>query len=382
MDLLYRTTQPQHTDVENGVSLGEIYYEIYGNPEECKGLLFYIFPMGGHTNQTYTRNALMPYLHEKTGYCCVCADYFGINLKVPTKTKKFRRIPPLKELIHFFQQHQLPMPSDFDDIFRILSAHDIKKLPRHLMFLLETDPDYQSFGLLSALDYVSVFADLHKSFNIKHKQVTLYGSSFGGYIAMLMAKLMPNSISYIIENSGFHETNKAELNFLQANAGHTLKRDGVEYHIAPPPVWDTLDPQHPHFFDENNAAIRDLKIAEHFIDSDIPLFSFHGEDDTLVSIKGKKHSWEILKDKFDLHAVHIKEEDIDGRLFKTTAHGLEASLKGLLDYAVDRVPLDTAVKDHNDFTLQVKRELKTPSGAFKIAFSDDYTYSFEYQADS
>jgi cephalosporin-C deacetylase-like acetyl esterase len=72
--------------------------------------------------------------------------------------------------------------------------------------------EYQSFGFLPALDCLTVLGDVLNRFPmINKKKIIAYGSSYGGYIAMLCGKYAPNTFSVIIDNSGF---SRAELKYI------------------------------------------------------------------------------------------------------------------------------------------------------------------------
>lgn len=73
-------------------------------------------------------------------------------------------------------------------------------------FIDDTKGDHQDFGLIQAIDVLTVIADLkqnNKYKNIDWSKLSIVGTSHGGYIASMCDKLAPNTFSTIVNNSGW-----------------------------------------------------------------------------------------------------------------------------------------------------------------------------------
>jgi len=142
---------------------------------------------------------------------------------------------------------------------------DIK--PILTMTINPKNNEYQNFGIMQALDHLSVLSDLENmSFNfIKNSTIILMGSSHGGYIANLTAKLAPFKIDCVIDNSSYvkpplnHIVGK-EIDILDPEGVISREHYQVNYFVKT--HW-TLNPSQPNDFSQDRYRIRDISDKDH-----------------------------------------------------------------------------------------------------------------------
>lgn len=368
----YEITTP-HPDLELGMNRDPIIYKVFGDPTNApRGILFFISPFGMNSDTPYVEEKLMPALHAM-GFLGVNVDYFGCFLKIAGSRKNVSLVPPPGWVEAILQKLQLPPPSSFWDLLGAIRDKGFSEIDPSMPVMQVVENEYQSFGWLPALDHVQVYGDLCSRHGIKPRHVVLYGSSYGGYIAMMIAKMMPDSFSFLIENSGFVTADRQSLNNRQTKISHPLTLNGVKLYSFEESPWELSDARHKNFFSPAHAAIRDLRVAGHFEARPIPVVSYHSREDTIVPIAEKRAMWSVWKDRFHLNAFEIGRADVDGRLFKSLEHGMDASLIGLAEHAFSIADPASYTIERNDFERGTVRTLKVPDGAYEVTFRPDFT---------
>ncbi len=358
-----------HPDIELGQPREPLRfrYALPQAPQENMGAIFYIHGYGGAFDDPYT-DSLLPFLADHYGCVAVAVEYFGAKAYGPcvvgpsadfveqvTAIYKARIPPDLDEKL---------MPQWFDWVIRLIGSAGNKVMDPRVNIVRHVR-EYNSFGLLPALDHLEVLAHLLQILAIDSRRVFVIGTSYGGYIALLLAKLAPDTFRMIVDNSGFTSASddmNAVFGWIGADVlGVSIKGRTVHH-------WDE-NPDSPQHFSESHAAIRDLFRDDHLTGSALQIYSFHSREDRMTPIARKQAMIAGWQKKFSAELMVIGPEEVDGRVFKSLDHGMNASMRGLFDLAYRRLmetpPIDAM---ENDFVRQTQKLFSCGDRDYLIAF--------------
>lgn len=212
------------------------------------------------------------------------------------------------------------------------------------MTIFPANGEYQNFGVIQALDHLNVLSFIQKSsLNfIKNRSTALIGSSHGGYIAHLCAKFAPNSIDLVIDNSSYIKPPYAyiagrEYDSLDPEYSGDYKEHMKIYSFVKT-HW-SLDKNSKNFFSSDHYRIRDISDQKHLAKlsqistKKTKYISYHSAYDTIAPIKEKKEFYDTLNSLgFDatLHTIN-SQSLVDGKFIKTLKHGMDMSIKELIN---------------------------------------------------
>jgi len=259
----------------------------------------------------------------------------------------------------------------------------VKVLDPRCQVLFKTGRDeYQSFGLLPAIDHLQVLGEVLKQFKINRRRIIVYGTSYGGYTALLMGKFAPQTFSVVIDNSGFV---CASMDYIVAKE---LAGFSGDFHVAVNQMkvnvwvdnpWTIMNETSPYFFADSHRQIRSLFNLSHWRKSATRYFIFHSTQDRLsratTSIEMVDKFVNILRNYAQVDYTRVKTSDIDGKVFKNLSHGMNASLRGLFDRVVKTDKKHKLFKgtEENDFSLNSEYRLTCVDKIYVFNFKEDYT---------
>ncbi|EAL3936098.1 DUF2920 family protein, partial [Campylobacter lari] len=199
--------------------------------------------------------------------------------------------------------------------------------------------EYQNYGIMAAIDHINVLKDIIKKYPKFKSLPKIYGGgSYGGYLALMCAKIAPWCVDGIIDNSG------SALPPLQYIVGRELMIRDSSFNDPNTFIacfikthWTRKNPNSPYYFADENYLIRALLNKDHLIlqankNKDIVYISYHSDFDEFKTAKDKINFYEFLKIlNFDatLHLIN-DESQVDGKFIKSLDHGLRMSDKALL----------------------------------------------------
>ncbi len=184
------------------------------------------------------------------------------------------------------------------------------------------------------------------------------GGSYGGYLALMCAKIAPWYVDGVIDNSGAglppikyflgRDFGKEDYKF---NDPNTLIFCNLKTH------WTRKDPNSPYYFADENYLIRALSNQTHLIlqaqkNKGIIYISYHSAKDDLTPAEYKIQMCEILKAlDYDITFHLIDEKDIDGKYIKDLTHGC-----GIPDKALFNKELPKILEKLKDKTFTMKED--------------------------
>ncbi|EIT5393529.1 DUF2920 family protein [Campylobacter coli] len=234
--------------------------------------------------------------------------------------------------------------------------------------------DYQNYGIMAAIDHINSLKDLVKRFPKFADLPKIYGGgSYGGYLALLIAKIAPWYVDGVIDNSG---SALPPLNYILGremesgcdyvlNSSHILIQCFLKTH------W-TRKENSPYFFNNENYFIRTLLNKDHLIlqsqkNKNIIYVSYHSKEDSLTPANFKEQTMQILKILgYDVSLNLIDENKIDGKFIKNLDHGC-----GIPDKALFRKELPLMLeKLQGRKSLMQENSISYPCGNKVFTFKD------------
>ncbi|EJT4801165.1 DUF2920 family protein, partial [Campylobacter jejuni] len=202
--------------------------------------------------------------------------------------------------------------------------------------------DYQNYGIMAAIDHINALKDLVKRFPKFADLPKIYGGgSYGGYLALLIAKIAPWYVDGVIDNSGsavppLNYIIGRELEFKSKDTNGDMYMQGDHFFVSCflKTHW-TRKENSPYFFNNENYFIRTLLNKDHLIlqsqkNKNIIYVSYHSKEDPLTPVNFKELTMQILKILgYDVSLNLIDENKIDGKFIKDLNHGMRITDKAL-----------------------------------------------------
>jgi|GEM_PF-929927 len=305
--------------------------------EEKYGMAFCISGYGETANSEYYIDKLCPYISDTYNIITVGVRYHNDERVTPSYTVNIVDICKFYGVSEDYFSNS-NVGNVIDRIFDLLVERRVPMLERTYCLLADQYHKYSSFGLMPAIDHLVVLSNILRDYNIDKDNIIAFGTSYGGYVASLMAKYAPQTFSLVIDNSGFCLTHLQEV--LGAHIGgmsgaivHYV--DGVRYQIpyTSNSIW-SLDETSSFYFSDAHKQIRNLIVEEHRSKSDTLHCCYHSTHDNLVPIALKDKMYNTLSKFNPTFYKRVEHRDIDGELFKSTEHGMDASLRKMFDYSM------------------------------------------------
>jgi pimeloyl-ACP methyl ester carboxylesterase len=364
------TIEAPHPDIELGADRAPLRYlrrapeaGIDGNT----GLALFIAGYGMDPCGDYAQS-LLSYLADRHNCVAVSVDYFGANFWT-----KCRLVPFPNFFVKLAEHYgvNVTVPGDLDvrqlllSLAALLKQNGITRLNDECQ-LAAIFEEYNSMGFLPALDCLQVIHRELTEMPLDKRRLFLIGTSYGGYIAGMMAKLAPNTFRMVVDNSGF---SSAEDDLDGVMGWSKIWVGGVTMAGRAVRAW-SRDPASPTFFSPARREIRNLLNREHTYQNTARIYAYHAAVDTVASSEEKLR----LRDVYDGRAFYdlsiIDESKLDGKLFKTLEHGMNASLRGLFDMSYEKyLAAGGVLADHTDFDLGREHVFPCPGEEYRLRYS-------------
>ncbi|MGI7379078.1 DUF2920 family protein [Campylobacter coli] len=239
--------------------------------------------------------------------------------------------------------------------------------------------DYQNYGIMAAIDHINALKDLVKRFPKFADLPKIYGGgSYGGYLALLIAKIAPWYVDGVIDNSGsavppLNYIIGRELEFESKDTNGDMYIQGNHFFVSCflKTHW-TRKENSPYFFNNENYFIRTLLNKDHLIlqsqkNKNIIYVSYHSKEDPLTPANFKELTMQILKILgYDVSLNLIDENKIDGKFIKNLDHGC-----GIPDKALFRKELPLMLeKLQKRKSFMQENSISYPCGNKVFTFKD------------
>ena len=196
----------------------------------------------------------------------------------------------------------------------------------------ETETNYVEMGPLQAIDCVNALMTVQgilrdNDYVYNENKILAFGHSHGAYLALLANCLFPSLFSMIVDGSGW--LLPVYLSNYRLYDGKYKNHNILKY----TKYW---------IFDQKyDNQIRDLRFLYQNFDNQANIITYQSVDDKLVDSKEKANLFaQITNTVYNL----VTPELIDGRIFKSTAHG-DFDFLLLLEHVLDTYPELTEKKD-------------------------------------
>ncbi|MDD4803198.1 MAG: DUF2920 family protein [Syntrophomonas sp.] len=297
-----------HPDIEIGIGRKEIESFLTlpdAGINSDTGVIMVVNELSEMADSNYQQNVLRPYLANKLNCIAVGVNYFGVyrNSQIqirPSFLHNINRIYGLNLSMESFADAQNGV-----DVYRSIAEAVVHKGITSLDLrcqphLITGKDEYQSWGLLPAIDCLQVLGEVLQRYNVNHRKIMAFGKHYGAYVALLMGKYAPHTFSAIIDYEGY---SRVELKHIIS--GELMEPDymfsfdlnnNMQFYIAstcnnPWTIEDELSPQ---YFSDSHRMIRSLLYEKHFIPSETCYHIYHSEDNGITSIYDKDRCVEIL----------------------------------------------------------------------------------------
>lgn len=365
-----------------------VYNYSYPKDRKIKGIVFIIPGFGEDTNSDYLQK-LRDYIAYKFDLICVNVMYHCFysrlnngGIEFLDEFDKSMLLDNLKSIDTKLTTNNLNEVffsiNDKAQMLKESGELDKKLLVNQTMTILPKNNEYQNFGILQALDHINVLKELrNKNLDfINNYPTILMGSSHGGYIANLIAKIAPNSIDCIIDNSSYI---KPPLNYIIGKEnnmfhGEFKKLYGenliVNYFVKT--MWEKDENSFYHF-SKDRHGIRDMSNKSHNeitakrSKSKTRYISYHSTEDEIAPYEDKKEFYEQLEELgYDATLKTISDiSQVDGSFIKTLKHGLEMSIKQLAN-----IELSEALKIRSQTSTSEIEPIVYPCDSVEYNFED------------
>ena len=362
-----------HPDIELGVPRTSLDYLVCAPDRGVNadtGLVLFFVGYGMEPCGRYVRS-LLSYLANKHNCIAASVDYFGAAL---WESPKCRWIPRPDFFVNLKRFHgiEVSAPKGFDvkqlrDQLSIgLRQRGIARLDPACVFLL-VSPEYHSMGFLPALDGIQVAHHLLGEFALNKRRLFAFGTSYGGYIGSVMAKLAPRSFRMVVDNSGFSSAEDDIWNVYGMSKWYSPQ--GVAMNTLMTAAF-SQNSKAANFFSAAHKHIRNLLNREHVYESSTRLYGYHSISDEVAPTAAKLGLRGVYAGKVPYELEVIDAAKIDGRVFKDLSHGLRASMRGLFDRSYDKFRRDgEALADETDFDLGSRYSFPSGAREYVVSFS-------------
>jgi len=167
------------------------------------GLVFCITGYGDCAASEYQLNKLRPYISDKYNIITIGVRYHNDLRTNKQFTIDFNAICNFYGLDLNYFKNRTSGDLIINDLTDFLISRNIFSLDPRISIKTAAYNQYSSFGFMPAIDHLNVLFDVINKYNIDKQNIIAFGTSYGGYIASLMAKYAPNTFSLVIDNSGF-----------------------------------------------------------------------------------------------------------------------------------------------------------------------------------
>lgn len=185
--------------------------------------------------------------------------------------------------------------------------------------LNETLENFNDMGVMQVIDNIMVTLKVikylkRKKFKFNANKIMIMGNSHGSYLGYLCNAMCPGLYTHILDNSAW-----VYPEYCSANRVIMMSKENLDIKVL-------------YIYKVKNmkSEIIGLRLRTIYrsLDNKCKIVVYHGADDTLISVEDKYNEIKNIKN-VDINI--ITKDKIDGVIFKSTEHGLDADFLKLFD---------------------------------------------------
>lgn len=310
------------------------------------GILLNIAGFGGNARSNVYRK-MRRIFPDKYNLVTIQCDYFGYEFMQTSSNPSFQiESDELKHLLGDAYKNYLKK-NKADLLKLIFSKADTGKIRiEGKEQLKETLHNFNDMGIMQAIDNVgAILATIYiiedNKYEFNKGKIILYGHSHGAYLAYLCNFLAPDLCTLIIDNSAWlypaYLDHPRYLVIRNGNLEAVISFDYLARKI----------PQDREFLDLNNLYMQ--------FNNKCRIISFQGVTDTLVNRWEKRSFCRRLN---NCSYIEITPENVEGIVFKSTNHGLDADFIALFDHVMKNFSLTFHQKEKIDLSSIIYKSEK------------------------
>lgn len=288
---------------------------------EDTGILLLVPGFGGNIDSKIYKK-MRDLLADKYNLIVVQCHYFGSDFMQESDSISFS-LAQLEGKLSKSDWESIQINSN--KLFEVIPNYSINFICKAI--LNETENEFNDMSYMQAIDNITaieavkiILIENQLKFN-EHK-VLGYGHSQGAYILHLMNKLAPHLFTYVIDNSAWvSPVYLHENRMLFKGIGKATVSIEFEYKAKS--------------YISNKKSLSLHNLYNNF-ENKAYIYSVLGVTDNLVDVQDKKSVFNNMK-YVDFELIDSKR--VDGEIFKSTNHGLNADYLKMFDYVIEKLPL-------------------------------------------
>jgi Protein of unknown function (DUF2920) len=332
----YQLSWPAHPNVYQDKSSRELTL-YFSEPEQGvnkdTGILLLIPGFGGTAHSNVYKKMRSTFA-DTYNLVTVQCDYFGQEFMQGSSsaTMNFSK-EDIQQIFTSAEMEEIYSKGfNVNKFIDIGSRYDINV---HVKEALKESPDnFNDMGIMQAIDNLTavyyimeILKDNNLTFNTK--KIILFGQSHGAYLSYLCNALAPNLFSLLIDNSAWlFPTYLNSSRYLTHNFGKMTLTIEFDY------LAKKLN------FDKEFLSLPTLY---RYFDNKCKIECFHGIADNLISHIDKR---EFCNGIENCEYHEISDSKLDGLMFKSAGHGLDADFLKLFEHVMENRQFETGTDIH------------------------------------
>lgn len=208
--------------------------------------------------------------------------------------------------------------------------------------LEESAQEFNEMGMSQAMDHLmalQILQDILKEngYDYCQDRVYIYGQSHGAYLAYLCNRLAPDLFCGIIDNSAYLFPYYLEHDRQVTKMGEIFSLQKIYHYLMAD--------------QEIDRESYDLRYLYQGFENQARIICYHGIDDEMIPLEEKRSFLDQVNGAL-LHT--ISNQEVDGKIFKSTGHSLGADMLRVFGMALEELEAGKKEKKATDAFRQIK----------------------------
>lgn len=342
---------PAHHNIYTGYSNRELRID-FSLPEkgtnENTGIVILAPGYGGNIDSSVYKKMRETFA-EKHNLVTVQCEYFGSDFM--QSASSFNLKSDLEQvMISLTPEERDSIKNNTSKLLDILSNKTINLSVK--ADIKETNDYFNDMGYMQAIDIITSIEAIRiilkdNNFIFNEKKIIGYGHSHGAYLIHLSNRLAPHLFSHIIDNSAWIEPVYLTANrYLFQKYGEMILQIEFDYFAK-------------EFIEDKHSL--NLFNLYHDFNNVAKIISFQGNNDNLINHLEKE---KLIKSIPGTKFILVDEKRVDGQIFKSNKHGLDADFLTMFDCGVKELGVHL-----NDIDLSTKYEITLSNTMIQVDYS-------------